>query len=66
MYSESHSKGKTVKQGSTTNVTNVKTVSRNNGDIERTRNDLKQKEIILKAGSAQVRSEMASCYMSQE
>lgn len=53
MYSESHSKGKTVKQGSTTNVTNVKTVSRNNGDIERTRNDVKQKETILKAGSAQ-------------
>jgi len=52
MYSESNSKGKVVKQGSTTNFTNVKIVSRNSGDIERTRNDMKQ-ETISKTGSTQ-------------
>lgn len=53
LYSESDSKGKIAKQGSTTNYNNVKAVSRNNGDIERMKNDFKQKETLSKTGSTQ-------------
>lgn len=52
MYSES-SKSKAAKQGSTTNYYNIKTGSRNNGDIEKMKNDLKQKETLSKTGSTQ-------------
>jgi uncharacterized membrane protein YjjP (DUF1212 family) len=56
MYLELDSKGKATKHGSTTNYNNIKTVSQNTRDIERTEYDMKQKETVLKTGSTKVRS----------